>query len=298
MSVSSLRIEPNGSKPKHLTIGRIGLYCFILMCALFFLMPLYVMIVTSLKDMDEIRSGNLLYIPKTLSFYAWPKAWSEACTGFVCEGLKPGLINSIKITVPSVIVSVSLGALNGYALAFWRFKGAYLFFGLCLFGAFIPYQVMVYPLLKIESAIGIYSSLPGIILVHTIFGMPILTLIFRNFYASLPIDLFKAARIDGGNFLKIFFYVIIPMSTPITIVAVILQVTGIWNDFLLGLVFAGRDNQPMTVQLNNIVQVDFGVAEYNVDMAATILTSMIPLTVYFISGRWFVRGIAAGAIKG
>ena len=256
------------------------------------------MLVTSFKDMDEIRSGNLLYIPKSLSFYAWPKAWSQACTGFVCEGLKPGLVNSLKITIPSVIVSVSLGAINGYALAFWRFKGAYFFFGLCLFGAFIPYQVMVYPLLKIESALGIYSSLPGIILVHTIFGMPILTLIFRNFYASLPIDLFKAARIDGGNFLKIFFYVIIPMSTPITIVAVILQVTGIWNDFLLGLIFAGRDNQPMTVQLNNIVQVDYGVVEYNVDMAATILTSMIPLAVYFVSGRWFVRGIAAGAIKG
>ena len=256
------------------------------------------MIITSLKDMDEIRAANILNLPKELSFYAWPKAWSQACTGFVCEGLKPGFFNSIKITVPSVIVSVALSALNGYALAFWRFKGAYFFFGLCMFGAFIPYQVMVYPLLKIEDFLGIYSSLPGIILVHTIFGMPILTLIFRNFYASLPIDLFKAARIDGGNFIKIFFYVIIPMSTPITIVAVILQVTGIWNDFLLGLVFAGRDNQPMTVQLNNIVQVDYGVAEYNVDMSATILTSLVPLFVYFISGRWFVRGIAAGAIKG
>ena len=292
------KIIPQGVKPKKLSVGKIGVYCFLFTTALFFLMPLYVMIVTSLKDMEEIRSGNLLYLPQQLSFYAWPKAWSQACTGFICEGLKPGLINSIKITIPSVIVSVGLAALNGYALAFWRFKGAYFFFGLCLFGAFIPYQVMIYPLLKIESALGIYSSISGIVLVHTIFGMPILTLIFRNFYANLPIDLFKAARIDGGNFIKIFFYVVIPMSTPITIVAVILQVTGIWNDFLLGLVFAGRDNQPMTVQLNNIVQVDFGVAEYNVDMAATILTSLVPLVVYFVSGRWFVRGIAAGAIKG
>jgi len=291
-------IIPRGIKPKSLSIQRIGVYCFLFTTALFFLMPLYVMVVTSLKDMEEIRSGNLLYWPQQLSFYAWPKAWSQACTGFICEGLKPGFINSIKITIPSVIVSVGLAALNGYALAFWRFKGAYFFFGLCLFGAFIPYQVMIYPLLKIESALGIYSSISGIVLVHTIFGMPILTLIFRNFYANLPIDLFKAARIDGGNFIKIFFYVVIPMSTPITIVAVILQVTGIWNDFLLGLVFAGRDNQPMTVQLNNIVQVDFGVAEYNVDMAATILTSLVPLAVYFVSGRWFVRGIAAGAIKG
>ena len=292
------KIIPQGVKPKKLSVGKIGVYCFLFTTALFFLMPLYVMIVTSLKDMEEIRSGNLLYLPQQLSFYAWPKAWSQACTGFICEGLKPGLINSIKITIPSVIVSVGLAALNGYALAFWRFKGAYFFFGLCLFGAFIPYQVMIYPLLKIESALGIYSSISGIVLVHTIFGMPILTLIFRNFYANLPIDLFKAARIEGGNFIKIFFYVVIPMSTPITIVAVILQVTGIWNDFLLGLVFAGRDNQPMTVQLNNIVQVDFGVAEYNVDMAATILTSLVPLAVYFVSGRWFVRGIAAGAIKG
>ena len=154
---------PKGPRPKHLTVGRIGLYCFIIMCALFFLMPLYVMIITSLKDMDEIRAANILNLPKELSFYAWPKAWSQACTGFVCEGLKPGFVNSVKITVPSVIVSVALSALNGYALAFWRFRGAYFFFGLCMFGAFIPYQVMVYPLLKIEDFLGIYSSLPGII---------------------------------------------------------------------------------------------------------------------------------------
>ena len=164
----------SGPRPKHLTIERIGLYFFIFVCAIFFLMPLYVMVITSLKDMEEIRSGNLLYIPQKLSFYSWPKAWGQACTGFVCEGLKPGFINSIKITIPSVIISVALSALNGYALAFWRFKGAYFFFGLCLFGAFIPYQVMVYPLLKIESALGIYSSLPGIILVHTIFGLSLI----------------------------------------------------------------------------------------------------------------------------
>ena len=287
-----------GPKPKTISIARIGVYCFLIMCALFFLMPLYIMIITSLKDMEEIRQSNLFYLPKNISTYAWPKAWGTACTGFVCEGLKPGLLNSFKITIPSVIVSVALASINGYALSFWRFKGANFFFGLCIFGAFIPYQVMIYPLLRIENILGIYSSISGIVLVHTIFGMPILTLIFRNYYSNLPIDLFKAARIDGGNFVKIFFYVILPMSTPIMIVAVILQVTGIWNDFLLGLVFAGRDNQPMTVQLNNIVQVDFGVAEYNVDMAATILTSSVPLLVYFFSGRWFVRGIAAGALKG
>ena len=153
---------PSGPRPKHLTVGRIGMYCFILVCAIFFLMPLYVMVITSLKDMDEIRAANILNLPKELSFYSWPKAWSQACTGFVCEGLKPGFFNSIKITVPSVIVSVGLSAINGYALAFWRFKGAYFFFGLCMFGAFIPYQVMVYPLLKIEAVSYTHLTLPTI----------------------------------------------------------------------------------------------------------------------------------------
>ena len=233
------------------------------------------MIITSLKDMDEIRAANILNLPKELSFYAWPKAWSQACTGFVCEGLKPGFVNSVKITVPSVIVSVALSALNGYALAFWRFRGAYFFFGLCMFGAFIPYQVMVYPLLKIEDFLGIYSSLPGIILVHTIFGMPILTLLFRNHFASIPEELFKAARVDGAGFWGIYFRVLLPMSVPIFVVAMILQVTGIWNDFLFGVIYTKPDTYPMTVQLNNIVNSIQGVKEYNVNMAATLLTGAV-----------------------
>ena len=142
------------------------------------------------------------------------------------------------------------------------------------------------------------GTLPGIVIVHTIFGMPILTLLFRNFFASLPVELFKAARVDGAGFWGILFRIMLPMSVPITIVAVILQVTGIWNDFLFGLVFAGRENMPMTVQLNNIVQTTTGTREYNVNMAATILTAAVPLVIYFISGKWFVRGIAAGAVKG
>ena len=294
----SNNIEASGPRPKHLTIGRIGLYCFIITCALFFLMPLYVMIITSLKDMDEIRSGNLLYIPQKLSYYSWPKAWSEACTGFICEGLRPGLINSLKITIPSVIVSVTLGAINGYALAFWRFKGAYFFFGLCLFGAFIPYQVMVYPLLKIESAIGIYSSLPGIILVHTIFGMPILTLIFRNFYSSLPIDLFKAARIDGAGFFKIFFKIILPISAPILVVTVIWQFTQVWNDFLFGATFTFGKEAPIQVALNNMVLTSSSLKRYNVDMAAAIIAGFPTLIVYALAGKYFIRGLTAGSVKG
>jgi glucose/mannose transport system permease protein len=266
--------------------------------ALFFLLPLWIMIVTSLKPMDEIREGNILAWPETLTVESWIAAWASACTGLECDGISVGFWNSIRILIPSVIVSILLGAINGYALTYWRVKGANLMFAILLIGAFIPYQVFLYPLVRLFSTLGIYNSLFGIVMIHTIFGMPIMTLLFRNFYASLPEELFKAARVDGGGFWTIFIKVLLPMSTPMLIVAVILQVTGIWNDFILGLVFAGRDNLPMTVQLNNIVNSQQGERLYNVDMAATVLTGLVPLFVYFISGRWFVRGIAAGAVKG
>lgn len=209
-----------------------------------------------------------------------------------------GFWNSVRILIPSVILSIVAGAVNGYALSFWRVKGANLLFAVLLVGAFIPYQVFLYPLVRLFSQAGIYNSLTCIVLVHVIFGLPLMTLLFRNYYASLPVELFNAARIDGGGFMTIFWRVMLPMSTPMIVVACILQVTGIWNDFIFGLTFAGRENLPMTVQLNNIVNSTQGERAYNVDMAATMLTAMVPLVVYFVSGRWFVRGIAAGAVKG
>ena len=197
-----------------------------------------------------------------------------------------------------MILSIAAGAVNGYALSFWRVRGANLMFAVLLAGAFMPYQIFLYPLVRIFSLTGIYSSLACIVLVHVIFGLPVMTLLFRNYYASLPVELFKAARVDGGDFWTIFLRVMLPMSTPILIVACILQVTGIWNDFIFGLTFAGRENLPMTVQLNNIVNSTQGERAYDVDMAATMLTALVPLLVYLLSGRWFVRGIAAGAVKG
>ena len=288
---------PAGRRPRHVTWGRIGLYAFMISVALFFLLPLWIMLLTSIKTMDEIRLGNILAWPGVITLEPWITAWSSACTGLTCEGISVGFWNSIRILIPSVIVSILVGAVNGYALTFWRVRGANLMFGILLIGAFIPYQVFIYPLVRLFSTLGIYNSLFGIVLIHTIFGMPVMTLLFRNFYASLPQELFNAARIDGGGFWTIFVRVMLPMSTPMLIVAVILQVTGIWNDFILGLVFAGRDNLPMTVQLNNIVNSQEGEKLYNVNMAATMLTGIVPLVVYFISGRWFVRGIAAGAVK-
>ncbi len=280
------------------TPARLGVYGFLLVAALFFLLPLYVMLVTSVKPMEEIRLGMLFALPQHPTFEPWLQAWQSACTGLECDGIRGGFWNSVAIVVPSTVLSIAIGAVNGYALSFWRPRGAGLLFAILMMGAFIPVQVMIYPLVRVLAAFNLFSSLPGIVLIHTIFGMPVMTLLFRNYYAALPVELFKAARIDGGGFWRIFLQLMLPMSTPVIVVAVIMQVTGIWNDFLLGLVFAGSEHLPMTVQLNNIINTTTGERLYNVNMAATILTSLVPLALYFISGRWFVRGIASGAVKG
>jgi len=288
----------SAKRRSHFTPARIGVYAFLLTAALFFLLPLYVMLVTSVKPMSEIRLGNLLSLPVHFTLEPWSTAWQSACTGLDCNGIQVGFWNSVRIVVPSTILSILIGAINGYALSFWRPRGAGALFAILLVGAFIPVQVMVYPLVRVLASVHLFSSLPGIVVIHTIFGMPVMTLLFRNYYASIPLELFKAARIDGGGFWRIFLQLMLPMSVPIIVVAVIMQVTGIWNDFILGLVFAGTKNLPMTVQLNNIINTTTGERLYNVNMAATILTSMVPLAIYFISGRWFVRGIASGAVKG
>jgi glucose/mannose transport system permease protein len=293
------RTGPRGPKPRpRISRRNIILYGTLIVIAVYYLLPLYVMVVTSLKGMPEIRLGNIFAPPVEITFEPWVKAWAEACTGLNCDGLSRGFWNSVRITVPSVILSIAIASVNGYALANWRFKGAQLFFTILIFGAFIPYQVMLYPIVIILREMGIYGSLWGLIIVHSIFGMPILTLLFRNYFTSIPEELFKAARVDGAGFWAIYFKIMLPMSLPIFVVAIILQVTGIWNDFLFGVVYTRPETYPMTVQLNNIVNSVQGVKEYNVNMAATIITGLVPLAVYFVSGKLFVRGIAAGAVKG
>ncbi|MGN6304583.1 MAG: carbohydrate ABC transporter permease [Mesorhizobium sp.] len=291
--------EPRGRKPRRaLSRRNIILYGTLFVVAVYYLLPLYVMVVTSLKGMPEIRLGHIFAPPVEITFQPWVKAWAEACTGLNCDGLSRGFWNSVRITVPSVLLSIAIASVNGYALANWRFKGAEVFFTILIVGAFIPYQVMLYPIVIILREMGLYGTLTGLVLVHSIFGMPILTLLFRNYFASLPEELFKAARVDGAGFWGIYLRIMLPMSLPIFVVAVIIQITGIWNDFLFGVVYTKPDLYPMTVQLNNIVNSVQGVKEYNVNMAATLLTGLVPLLVYFVSGKLFVRGIAAGAVKG
>ena len=296
---SGTAISPSGAKPRpFFAPGRVLIYTLLIVTSIYYLIPLYVMVITSLKDLDQIREGNIFIPTMKPTFDAWVKAWSAACTGLNCTGLAPGFWNSVFITIPSVVVSITVASISGYCLANWPFKLAEWCFTILLVGSFIPYQVFLYPLVIITREMGIYSTLYAVIFVHTVFGLPILTLLFRNYFASLPDELFKAARVDGAGYWRIFFQVLVPMSLPIFTVAVILQVTGIWNDFLFGVIYAGPTNYPMTVQLNNIVNSLQGVKEYNVEMAATILTGLVPLTIYFVSGKYFVRGIAAGAVKG
>ncbi len=288
-----------GPKPRRVfSRHNIVIYGILFVLAVYYLLPFYVMLMTSLKGLPEIRAGNIFAPPLEITFEPWVKAWSTVCTGLNCDGLSRGFWNSVKITVPSVFFSIAVASVNGYALSMWRFKGANVFFTILIIGAFIPYQVMIYPIVVLLREIGLYGNLGGLVLVHTVFGMPILTLLFRNYFSSVPEELFKAARVDGARFWTIYLKIMLPMAMPIFVVAVILQTTAIWNDFLFGVIYTRPENYPMTVQLNNIVNSVTGVKEYNVNMAATLLSGVVPLTIYFLSGKLFVRGIAAGAVKG
>jgi len=266
--------------------------------AIYYLMPLFVMITTSLKSLEEIRTGSLIDLPREVTFDAWKTAWSSACTGIQCEGLKPFFWNSVLLAVPAVIISTLIGALNGYVLSQWKFKGANLIFSLMLFGCFIPFQVVLLPMARVLGLINLAGSISGLVFVHVIYGIGFTTLFFRNYYVSIPSELVKAAKMDGATFFRIFISIFLPLSLPIIVVTVIWQFTQIWNDFLFGVSFSEAGTQPVTVALNNIVNSTTGVKEYNVDMAAAIIAALPTLLVYIIAGKYFIRGLTAGSVKG
>ena len=281
-----------------LPFGRAAIYALLLAFAAAYLMPLYVMVMTSLKDIEEIRQGNLLALPESPTLHAWIKALGSACTGSECKGLAPFFFNSIRIVVPAVLISTLIGALNGYVLAKWRFRGSELLFGALLFGCFIPFQVILLPMARLLASLGLANTVTGLVLVHVIYGIAFTTLFFRNFYVSVPNELVKAAQLDGANFFQIFRHVFLPISIPIFTVTIIWQFTQIWNDFLFGVVYSGPGTQPITVALNNLVNTSVGGKEYNVDMAAALIAALPTLVVYIFAGKSFVRGLTAGAVKG
>jgi len=279
-------------------VQRALLWAALLLFAAWFLTPLYVMVTTSLKDMDQVRAGSLLSLPTSPSLEAWARAWSSACTGTDCGGLKPFFMNSVLMVVPAVLVSTAIGSVNGYVLSKWRFRGSETMFALMLFGVFMPMQVVLLPMSQVLGWLGIASSIWGLILVHVVAGIPSTTLFFRNYYVGLPDELIKAAMLDGAGFWKIFTRIILPLSTPILVVTLIWQFTNIWNDFLYGVVFSGADSKPVTVGLNNLANTSSSVKEYNVDMAAALIAALPTLVIYVLAGKYFVRGLTAGAVKG
>jgi glucose/mannose transport system permease protein len=278
--------------------ARIGIYAMLAVAALYFLMPLVVMVLTSVKSMADIRNGNLISLPSAITFEAWAEAWGNACIGAGCGGVKAYFWNSVKITVPAVLISTFIGALNGYVFSKWRFKGSEVLFSLLLVGCFIPFQVILLPMASTLGKFGLSQSLIGLIFVHIVYGLAFTTLFFRNYYVNLPDELIKAARIDGAGFFRIFWRIILPISAPIFVVSIIWQTTQIWNDFLFGVVFSTGENQPITVALNNLVNTSTGVKKYNVDMAAAIIAALPTLLVYLGAGKYFMRGLTAGSVKG
>jgi glucose/mannose transport system permease protein len=237
-------------------------------------------------------------LPTAINFDAWEAAWSKACTGVECHGLKPFFWNSVMMTVPAVLISTAWGAVNGYVLSFWKFKSADTIFGLLLFGVFMPFQVVLLPMSQVLGWLGLSSSIKGLILVHCLAGLASTTLFFRNYYAGLPQELIQAARLDGAGFWQIFWRIVIPMSTPIVMVTLIWQFTNIWNDFLFGVAFTGADSKPVTVGLNNLANTTSSVKFYNIDMAAAMIAALPTIAIYVLAGKFFVRGLTAGAVKG
>ena len=278
--------------------GRLALYAVLLLAALVFLAPLYVMLVTSLKDAEQIRAGNLLSLPASLDLESWQLAWSSACTGVDCRGLRPYFWNSVSMALPAVLLSTAWGAINGYVLSLWKFKGSELLFGFLLFGVFMPFQVVLLPMSQVLGYLGLSSSVAGLVLVHCLAGMAGTTLFFRNYYTAIPKELINAARLDGAGFWRIFWRIVLPMSTPILMVTLIWQFTNIWNDFLFGVSFSGADSKPITVGLNNMANTSSSVKRYNVDMAAAVIAGLPTMLVYVLAGQYFVKGLTAGAVKG
>lgn len=273
--------------------GILALFCF------YYLAPMYVMLTTSLKDMPEIRSGNILSLPMNPTFWAWQEAWSKACIGTDCEGLKPYFMSSVKLAIPAVILSTFIGAINGYVISKWQFRGSNFVFVALLFACFIPLQITILPFSQILGKMGLSGTTTGLVLAHVIYGIGFTTLFFRNYFVSIPTELVRAAQIDGASFWQIFWKIFLPISAPVMTVTVIWQFTNIWNDFLFAVSFAlGGDSTPVTVGLNNLVNTSSSVKFYNIDMAATLIAAFPTLLVYILAGKYFVRGLTAGSVKG
>lgn len=282
----------------HFGPSRIALYLVLLTLALVFLLPVYVMVVNSLKPLEEIRAGDLLALPMNWTVEPWLTAWSTAQIGVEPTGLKPYFVNSFLLVIPAVALSTLLGALNGYILTQFSFRFSHLLFAAMLFSVFIPFQIVLIPMAKTLGFLGIAGTVSGLVFVNVVYGIGFTTLFFRNYYAAFPNELVRSARMDGAGFFGVFGRILLPNSAPIIVVTVIWQFTNIWNEFLFGASFSDFSSYPLTVALNNLVNSSTGVKEYNVHFAAAFIAAIPTLFVYLVSGKYFVRGLMAGSVKG
>ena len=268
-------------------VGRLVLYAALILFAAWYLAPVYVLLVTGLKSSHEVSLDRMWTLPTTLSFGGFADAWTA---------LAPNFLNSLLIAGPAALISSFVGSLNGYVLTKWRFRGADLIFTLILFGMFIPYQAILIPLVQISHDLGLYGSLQGMVLVHVIYGTPITTLIFRNYYAGIPTELIEAARVDGASFSRIYRSILLPLSASGFVVVLIWQFNSAWNDFLFAVTLTSHDNWPITVALNNLA--GSFIVDWNVQMAGALIAALPTLVVFIFLGRFFVRGLLAGSLKG
>jgi glucose/mannose transport system permease protein len=279
-------------------LGRWAIHAVLLLFALYYLAPLYVMIVTSLKSPEELREASILALPRSPQFQTWQEAWSQVCVSVNCGGMKPYFLNSLVVVIPAVVISTLIGAINGYALTSWSFPGSNLLFGLLLFSCFIPFQAIILPLAQLLGHLGLASTGVGLAATYIIYGLGFTTLFFRNFYVTVPRELVRAATIDGAGFFRIFREIMLPISLPTIVVTLIWQFTQIWNDFLFAVTLTNGAGQTATVALGNLVKTSQATKRYDVEMAAAILTGLPTLLVFLLAGKYFVRGLTAGAVKG
>jgi glucose/mannose transport system permease protein len=272
---------------KTLTLGRTVRYVLLLFFLAIVLLPAYILVVTSFKPAAETSSSQAWLPPEAWTLDGWRTAW---------DSLRDPLLRTFGLAIPVSILSSTLGSMNGFVLSRWRFPYANLVFALLLFGMFIPYQAVMIPLVQLMREIGVANGIPALIIVHTIFGLPICTLIFRNYYESIPTDLIEAARVDGAGMLSTYLRVVLPLSAPGFVVTVIWQFTSVWNDFLFAIFLSNTRNGPVTIALNALAGGQ--LSNYAASMAGAMIASVPTLVVYVILGRYFVSGLMAGSVKG
>ncbi len=268
-------------------LGRPAIYLALVIAAVFYLIPVYLLMLTGLKGQSEVTLDKMWTLPQNFGFASFGEAWNA---------LSPNFLNSVKVAVPAALISSMVGSINGYVLAKWRFRGSETLFTLILFGMFIPYQAILIPLVQLESNFGLYGTIQGLVIIHIIYGIPITTLIFRNYYVAIPDELVEAARIDGAGFVGIYRHVLLPLSIPGFVVVLIWQFTSAWNDFLFAATLTSQPNWPVTVALNNLAG-SFSVA-WNVQMAGALIAAVPTLLIYVLLGKFFMRGLLAGSLKG